>query len=93
MYGNITSAGVNRNQQKFGMDAVRRRLAGVRDSRGMSGIMGRGKNIYANGTYAAHSGGGPQFGRPRGSRDESPFQSAIARRIAQRNRRPTGGIY
>lgn len=41
------------------------RLNGIQDSRGPKGILSRGKNVYNGGTSAAHSGGGPQFGRPR----------------------------
>lgn len=44
-----------------------RRLSGEQDSRGPKGIFSRGKNVYNGGTGAAHSGGGPQFGRPRKS--------------------------
>lgn len=83
----VTSpVGANRNQQKFGRAALERRFRGLRDPRGSSGIMSRGKNIYANGTFAAHSGGGPQFGRPVGSGDQNVLQSAIARRMGQRRR-------
>lgn len=79
--------GINRNQQKFGPEAIQRRLMGLRQAGSMSGVLSRGKNIYNGVTYAAHSGGGPQFGRPRGSRDVG-MRSAINRRIAQRNRLP-----
>lgn len=43
--------------------AATRRL-GLKDSRGPQGEFARGKNVYKNGSNAAHSGGGPQFGRP-----------------------------
>lgn len=81
-----TPGGVNRNLQKFGRAATQKRLQGLREPAGMTGILGRGRNIYANGTYSAHSGGGSQFGRPQGSKDTSPYQAAIRRRLAQRNR-------
>lgn len=44
--------------------AVQRRMTGQGDSRGPSGILSRGTNVYNGGSPAAHSGGGPQFGRP-----------------------------
>lgn len=74
----------NRNLQKFGVEAVRRRLQGLQDSRSRIGILSRGKNIYNGTSYAAHSGGGPQYGRPVGSRDVSPTRSSINRRLAKR---------
>ena len=77
---------INRYQQQNGIEAVRRRLQGMKDPRSKTGIMSRGLNVYANGTYAAHTGGGPQFGRPVGSRDVNHLQAAINRRMAQRNR-------
>lgn len=43
---------------------LKKRQLGVRDSRGIVGILSRGKNVYRGGTPNAHSGGGPQFGRP-----------------------------
>lgn len=45
-------------------DAIQRRLTGQGDSRGSAGILSRGPNVYNGGSNAAHSGGGPQFGRP-----------------------------
>lgn len=45
-------------------DAIQRRLTGQPDARGPAGIMSRGSNVYNGGSSAAHSGGGPQFGRP-----------------------------
>lgn len=45
--------------------ALQRRLLGVNDPRGPQGIMSRGANVYNGGSPSAHSGGGPQFGRPR----------------------------
>lgn len=80
----------NRNTQKFGIDAVRRRLTGVGDSNSTVDILSRGKTVYGNGSSAAHRGGGPQFGRPRGSRDKIPAKSAINRRIAARRRMLNG---
>jgi len=44
--------------------ALERRMTGQGDSRGPSGILSRGSNIYNGGSPSAHSGGGPQFGRP-----------------------------
>lgn len=82
--GYKTSA--NRNAQKFGVDAVRRRLQGMTESSGMVGILGRGRNTYKGGLSAAHSGGGMQFGRPVGKGDDNPIKSTINRRLAQRNR-------
>lgn len=35
------------------------------DPRGKQGIYSRGMNVYNGGSNSAHSGGGPQFGRPR----------------------------
>jgi len=79
--------GVNRNTQKFGVDAVRRRLQGMRQSAGMVGVLGRGKNTYGLGRGpAARTGGGPGIGRPVGSRDENPLKATINRRIARRRR-------
>ncbi len=77
----------NRNVQKFGQAAVTRRLGGLQDHRGPVGILSRGKNIYNGVSSAAHRGGGPQFGRPKGARDRVPNRSAVTRRIAQRARR------
>lgn len=58
--------------------ALQKRLLGQVDSRGMQGIFSRGKNIYHGGTNAAHSGGGPQYGRPR---KRPNLQNAIQRRM------------
>ena len=59
------------------------KLQGLKDSRGPVGILSRGKNIYNGGSGAAHSGGGPQFGRPaNGSMQQ--FENAIARRLGHR---------
>lgn len=69
----------NRNAQKFGQAAAQRRLLGQKDPRGPVGMFGRGKNIYAGGSTAAHSGGGYQFGRPKGSRDS--YKRAAQRRV------------
>lgn len=58
-------------------------LRGIKDSRGPIGILSRGKNIYNGGSTAAHSGGGPQFGRPaNGSMQQ--HDNAIARRLGQK---------
>lgn len=76
----------NRHEQKFGQAAIKRRLSGVQDARSMVGILGRGKNIYPGGSSAAHRGGGPQFGRPKGAGDKVPKRSAIRRRLAQRSK-------
>lgn len=73
----------NRNEQKFGMDAIARRLSGVVDHSGPVGMMSRGKNVYAGGSSAATRGGGHQFGRPKGSKDKVPMKSAINRRLAR----------
>lgn len=84
-----SQAGDNRNQQKFGIDAVRRRLMGTVDPRGTAGILSRGRNIYPGGATSAHRGGGLQFGRPKGTKDMEPLKSAINRRLAQGRRRAT----
>lgn len=44
--------------------ALERRMTGQGDPRGAPGIMSRGANVYGGGSMSAHSGGGPQFGRP-----------------------------
>lgn len=82
-----SQAGANRNQQKFGIDAVKRRLLGTVDPRGTAGILSRGRNVYPGGATAAHRGGGLQYGRPKGTRDAEPMKSAINRRLAQSKRR------
>lgn len=89
----LMQQGVNRSQQKFGIDAVKRRLQGVSEPRGITGILSRGKNVYSNGTYAATSGGGPGFGRPVGSRDGDPRRAAINRRMAQQQRQSNRRMY
>lgn len=81
---------VNRYQQKFGPDAVRRRLQGMVDPRSKVGILSRGANVYKGVTNVAQSGGGPQYGRPQGSGDVNPLQSAANRRVARKNRTPVG---
>jgi hypothetical protein len=87
--GNMSAPGANSNEQKFGIGAIQRRLQGLRQGGGMRDMMSRGKNVYgAGGSYAAHSGGGGQYGRPVGSRDMDPMKSAINRRISQQNRMP-----
>jgi hypothetical protein len=53
-------------------------LQGVPDSRGLQGILSRGKNVYNSTSTAAHMGGGMQFGRP-----------AIQRRIMNNGRYPS----
>jgi hypothetical protein len=93
MFSNYAPTGVNRNLQKFGRDAIQRRLRGIHEPAGMVGILGRGRNVYGGGSNVAHSGGGPQFGRPVGAKDVSPMQAAIHRRIAQRNRQARGATY
>lgn len=80
-----------------------RRLAGELDSRSRQAIFSRGKNVYNGGTSAAHSGGGPQFGRPRksvssgvvpgnptpqGQPGMSPYMAAIRRRLMRGQRGP-----
>lgn len=77
----------NRNAQKFGMDAVQRRLQGQRDPRSLIALLMRGRNIYKGTTNSAQLGGGSQFGRPVGSGDVSPVKSAINRRMAKKNGR------
>lgn len=73
----------NRNTSKFGMDAVRRRLQGITDPRGSTGIMSRGSNVYSGGLPAARTGGGPGIGRPRGAKDVNRPASVINRRRAR----------
>lgn len=43
--------------------AIERRL-GIQDPRSTQGIMAAGAPVYRGGLGNAHSGGGPQFGRP-----------------------------
>lgn len=43
--------------------AIQRRL-GIQDPRGFGGIFSAGAPVYNGGSPSAHSGGGPQFGRP-----------------------------
>lgn len=45
-------------------DAMKRRLTGMKDSRGPQGIAARGSNVYNGGSAAATTGGGPGIGRP-----------------------------
>jgi hypothetical protein len=47
------------------MAALQRKLMGVPDARGPVGILSRGANVYRGTSLHAHSGGGPQYGRPR----------------------------
>lgn len=69
--------GVSTGGREFPMDAIRRRIGQmggtvpeqepmppVNDPRGLEGILARGSNVYNGAGNAAHSGGGPQFGRP-----------------------------
>jgi len=74
----------NRNLEQFGMEAVRRRLQGLIEPRGSRGTLSRGRTIYKGGMTNAHRGGGYQFGRPRGTGDLNPLQSAARRKMAQR---------
>lgn len=87
-----SQAGVNRNQQRFGPDAIRRRLLGHTEAAGKAGIFSRGKNIYNGVSHSAHRGGGPQFGRPTGSKDVNRLKSAVSRRMAQQARFSGGGM-
>lgn len=80
----------NRNLQKFGPDAVRRRLSGNVDPRGMTGILSRGSNIYQGASNAAQFGQRTGIGRPVGAGDMSPLQSAIKRRMASQTRTGVG---
>ena len=57
------------------MEALLKRLAGIKDSRGPVGIYSRGANVYPRGSHA-HSGGGYQYGRPR--------KTAIQRRMRRK---------
>jgi hypothetical protein len=65
------------------MEAVRQRLQGLVDPRGSQGTLMRGRTIYKGGVPHAHRGGGRQFGRPKGSGDMNPLQSAARRRLAR----------
>ena len=60
-----------------------KKLMGLQDAKGMRGILSRGKNIYNSTSNAAHSGGGQQYGRPKGSKTKkkNPYQMAAARRL------------
>lgn len=51
-------------------------LHGQKDARSSVGIFSRGKNVYNGASSSAHSGGGPQYGRPK-----NPTQDAIKRRM------------
>lgn len=52
-------------------------LQGQKDSRGLTGIMARGTNVYKGGVSRAQSGGGSQYGRP--------TKEAIQRRLRKLN--------
>lgn len=67
--------------------AIERRLRGMKDPRSTVGIMSRGKNIYKGTSHAAHSGGGPQFGRPRKPEARNPMD--VYAEVKQRLRRKT----
>lgn len=43
---------------------VLKKLAGIKDSRGIVGEMARGKNMYPGGNAAQSGPGGPDMGRP-----------------------------
>lgn len=45
-------------------EALKRRMSGIKDSRGPQGIASRGKNVYNSGSNAARTSGGPGIGRP-----------------------------
>lgn len=53
----------------FSQEAIQRRLRGIQDPRGKVGMFGRGKPVFRGGATSPHSGGGPQYGRPKGKRD------------------------
>lgn len=84
----------NFNNYQPNRAAILRRLQGMRDPRSQVGILSRGKNVYGpGGSYAAQSGGGPQYGRPVGARDNNPYMAAINRRMSQnRYGRQYGGM-
>lgn len=74
------------------MNNLLQSLSGEKDSRGIQGIFSRGKNVYHGGIGAAHSGGGPQFGRPskpavrkpavtQPVQGDNPYMAAIRRRL------------
>lgn len=44
----------------------------MEDSRGPRGIFSRGANVYNGTSLSAHSGGGPQFGRPKKAKSTQP---------------------
>lgn len=56
-----------------------KKLMGIKDSRGPVGMLARGKNMYPGGG-PAQSGGGVQFGRPKGSTN---LVAAAKRRLAK----------
>jgi hypothetical protein len=59
------------------MDKLIAKLQGQKDSRGLTGIMARGSNVYKAGVSRAQSGGGSQYGRP--------SKEAIQRRLRKLN--------
>ncbi len=63
-------------------------LTGQRDARGMQGIFSRGKAVYNGGTSAAHSGGGPQFGRPRKPVSPGAKAGGAAPQVVEGNNNP-----
>lgn len=75
------------------LEEMMKRLRGEKDSRGIFGVMSRGRPIHNSTSFAAHSGGGSQFGRPKGSgknqgkvkSKEEELQEAIRRRLGFAN--------
>jgi len=59
-----------------------KKLQGIKDSRGSVGMLSRGKNMYPGGN-AAQQGGGPQFGRPKGTGQIGSYINAAKRRLAK----------
>ena len=63
--------------------SVQKKLMGLQDAKGMRGILSRGKNVYNSTSNAAHSGGGIQYGRPKGSKTKKQgiYQAAATRKL------------
>lgn len=58
------------------IQSLLKELHGQPDSRGLKGILSRGKNVYKGTSSRAHAGGGKQFGRP--------SKKAIKRRLEKK---------
>lgn len=74
----------NRHSQKYGMDAIQRRLQGIQHPNSKVGILGRGKNVYLGGSSTPNRGSSLNVGRPVGSKDKLPTRSSVSRRLRRR---------